>query len=184
MTPPIYDLLRESPGTLGAAVNALVENYFTDADPAVLLSELGLSGPEVASPLEMSFAARAAQYQRLCERADVFWRDRDARRAPPTSSVPVRSQHARAAVLLRSDGHCENPECTGDIKDRTDSGAPILEIDHIHDLALGGDDDPVQMIALRPNCHATKTRGTTRDELTPILLAAARARHNRLADPA
>ena len=74
--------------------------------------------------------------------------------------------------------------CTGDIKDRTDSGAPILEIDHIHDLALGGDDDPLQMIALCPNCHATKTRGTRRAELTPILLATARARHNRLADPA
>src|ERR1700733_2493731 len=54
LTPPIYDLLRESPGTLDAAVNALVENYFTDADPAMLLSELGLSGPEIASPLEMS----------------------------------------------------------------------------------------------------------------------------------
>ena len=184
MTPPVYDLLRKSPGTLDAAVNALVQNYFTEADPALLLSELGLSGPEVTSPLEMSFAARAAKYQRLCGRADVFWRDRDTKRATTTSSAPVRSQDAREAVLLRSEGHCENPECTGDIEDRTDSGAPILEIDHIHDLALGGDDDPVQMIALCPNCHATKTRGTTRDELTPIPLAAARARHNRLADPA
>ena len=184
LTPPVYDLLRKSPGTLDAAVNALVQNYFTEADPALLLSELGLSGPEVTSPLEMSFAARAAKYQRLCGRADVFWRDRDTKRATTTSSAPVRSQDAREAVLLRSEGHCENPECTGDIEDRTDSGAPILEIDHIHDLALGGDDDPVQMIALCPNCHATKTRGTTRDELTPIPLAAARARHNRLADPA
>ena len=163
-------------------MNALVQNYFTAADPAMLLSELGLSGPEVTSPLEMSFAARAAQYQRLCERADVFWRDRDTKRATTTATAPVRSQDAREAVLLRSEGRCENPECTGDIKDRTDSGAPILEIDHIHDLALGGGDDPLQMIALCPNCHATKTRGTRRAELTPILLATARARHNRLAD--
>ena len=44
--------------------------------------------------------------------------------------------------------------CTGDIKDRTDS-APILEIDHSHDLALSGDDDPVFHVKIRT--HATLT---------------------------
>ena len=86
-------------------------------------------------------------------------------------------------MLLRSEGHCENPRCSGDIQDRTDAGAPILEIDHIHDLAQGGDDDPLQMIALCPNCHATKTRGTKRDELKPVLLATAKDRHERLTKP-
>lgn len=179
---PLYDLLRESPEALKAAVNVLLQRYFTDADPTMLLSELGLSQPEVASPLEPSFVARAAEYQRLCARADVFWRDRDAKRATRTSSDPIRSADARNAVLLRSEGRCENPQCTGDIQDCTDSGAPILEIDHIHDLALGGDDDPLQMIALCPNCHATKTRGTRRGELKPVLLAAAKARHDHLTD--
>ncbi len=117
----------------------------------------------------------------MCERVDVFWRYRDIKRAITTSSVPIRSQDAREAVLLRSEGHCENPECTGDVKDRTDSGAPILEIDHIHDLALGGGGDALQMIALCPNCHATKTRGTRRAELKPILLATAKSRHEHLA---
>jgi 5-methylcytosine-specific restriction protein A len=36
------------------------------------------------------------------------------------------------------------------------------------------------MIALCPNCHATKTRGTKRDELKPIFLATARRRHESL----
>lgn len=58
---------------------------------------------------------------------------------------------------------------------------PILEIDHIQDLALGGDDDPVQMIAFCPNHHARKTRGAKRYALKPILLATAKARHERLA---
>ena len=179
---PVYDLLRESPATLTAAVNVLIEKYFIDADATMLLSELGLSEPKLqaTSPLELSFAARAAEYQHLCERVDVFWRDRDTKRATGTSSTPIRSQDARDAVLLRSEGHCENPRCTGDILDRTDKGAPILEIDHIHDLALGGGDDPLQMIALCPNCHATKTRGTKRDELKPIFLATARRRHESL----
>jgi len=74
---PVHDLLRESPGTLTAAVNVLVKTYFTDAGPAMLLRELGLSGPEVTSPLEMAFAARATEYQRLCE----SWR-KAARRSP------------------------------------------------------------------------------------------------------
>jgi 5-methylcytosine-specific restriction protein A len=149
----------------------------------MLLSELGLSEPGITSPLEVAFAARAAEYQRLCERADVFWRDRDTARATRTSAAPIRSPDARSAVLLRSEGHCENPGCTGEIQDRTDSGAPILEIDHIHDLALGGGDDPLQMIALCPNCHAAKTRGTKRDELKPVLLATAKHCHEVLTGP-
>jgi 5-methylcytosine-specific restriction enzyme A len=88
---------------------------------------------------------------------------RDSTRVDRTSADPIRSAAARQAVLLRSEGRCENPGCTSDIQDLTDSGDPILEIDHIHDLALGGPDDPAQMIALCPNCHAIESRGQTRE---------------------
>ena len=178
---PVYDLVRESPKALAAAVKALVKTYFVDADPTSLLNELSLSELTGLSPLEMAFEARAAEYQRLCTGADVFWQDRDNRQAARTSSVPVRSDDARRAVLLRSEGRCENPTCTGDIHDVTDSGAPILEVDHIHDLALGGDDNPAQMIALCPNCHQIKTRGSTREQLGAVLFATAKLRHERLA---
>jgi hypothetical protein len=56
-------------------------------------------------------------------------------------------------VALRSQGHCENPRCADDVHDPTDAGDSILEIDHIHDLAKGGEDNPAQMIALYPNCR-------------------------------
>jgi hypothetical protein len=79
----------------------------------MLLSELGLSEPGVTSPLEMAFAARAAEYQRLCERADVFWRDRDTTRSTRTSATPIRSPDARSAVLLRSEGHCRTGRLAG-----------------------------------------------------------------------
>lgn len=171
---PVYDLVRESPMALAGAVNALVETYFIDADPVPLLNELGLSEPAGVSPLEMAFEARAAEYQSLCSSVDVFWQDRESRRAARTSLVPIRSDDARRAVLLRSEGRCENPACTGDIHDVTDDGAPILEVDHIHDLALGGDDDPAQMIALCPNCRQIKTRGRTREHLRTILFATAK----------
>ena len=95
--------------------------------------------------------------------------------------MPVRSDDARRAVLLRSEGHCENPTCSGEIHDVTDTGAPILEVDHIQDLALGGDDNPAQMIALCPNCHQVKTRGSAREQLRGVLFATAKLRHERLA---
>jgi 5-methylcytosine-specific restriction enzyme A len=177
---PVHDLIHESPKALAAAVSVLVQTFFVDADPTPLLNYLGLAEPASASPLEMSFRARVAEYKRLCAGADAFWRDQESRKAARTTYVPIRSDDARRAVLLRSDGRCENPGCTGDIHDVTDTGAPILEVDHIQDLALGGDDNPAQMIALCPNCHAIKTRGSIRDELRTVLFAAAELRHEQL----
>jgi len=70
-------------------------------------------------------------------------------------------------VIVRSRGRCESPRCTGDIHDKTTSGQPILDIDHVHDLGDGGPDVPASMIELCPNCHATKTRGSRRETLIP-----------------
>ena len=74
----------------------------------------------------------------------------------------ARSRQARAAVLVRSAGRCENDGCTGMAPDVTTRGEAIMEVDHIDDLALGGPDHPSRMIALCPNCHAAKTRGRNR----------------------
>jgi 5-methylcytosine-specific restriction protein A len=177
---PVYTLIRESPEALTAAVNALVEKYFVITDASELLAELGLSEPVETSPAVASFSERVAEYKRLCMRVDSFWRDRDNSRAERTSAFLIRSQDARLAVLLRSKGHCENPRCTGEIQDRTDKCNAILEVDHIHDLALGGSDDPPQMIALCPNCHAVKTRGRDREQLRQRLFEVARQRHQDL----
>jgi len=174
---PVYDLVRDSPDARSAAVRVLVDTYFLDAGATELLAELGLLTPTGVSPAEASFAALSSAYKHLCSRADIFWRNRDTGRAERTASDLLRSKDARRAVLLRSGGRCENPGCAGDIQDRTDRGEPILEIDHVQDLALGSPDHPAQMIALCPNCHATKTRGRTREELRPVLLQAARNHH-------
>jgi 5-methylcytosine-specific restriction enzyme A len=159
-----------------AAVCALVEKYFADVPHAALLSELGL----LASPAEMAFSDRAAEYRRLCERADVFWTGGEDTRASRTSADPIRSGAARRAVILRSKGRCENPGCTGDIEDVTDRGEPLLEVDHIQDIAKGGEDNPAQMIALCPNCHAIKTHGRTRGQLRRKLLVVAARLHREL----
>ena len=171
-------LVRDSPEVRSAAVRVLVDTYFLGADATKLLAELGLLAPTVTSPAEASFAAAlSSAYKHLCSRADIFLQKRDAARAERTTSDLIRSRDARRAVLLRSGGRCENPRCAGDVQDLTVRGEAILEIDHVHDLALGGPDHPAQMIALCPNCHATKTRGRTREKLRPVLLQAAMNHH-------
>jgi 5-methylcytosine-specific restriction enzyme A len=56
---------------------------------------------------------------------------------------------------------------------------PILEVDHVEDLARGGEDHPRNMVALCPNCHACKTRGSNparwRRDLTRVATAAHKA---------
>jgi 5-methylcytosine-specific restriction protein A len=186
LTAPAYGLTRDSGEARVAVVGAILQTYFPDTDYVELLEDVGLSDAGIAaeagdadddvysqSPLEEA-------YRRLCGVADLHRARRGGRRVARTSESPVRSAAARRAVLMRSGGQCENPRCAQLAPDLTDSGDPILEIDHIHELALGGPDDPAQMIALCPNCHAIKTRGRSRVQLRSVLLATATERHNAL----
>jgi 5-methylcytosine-specific restriction enzyme A len=183
---PVYNLVRYSGEARVAALAVLVDRYLRDADCDLILADAGLADADVAddelpaddvvvvtSPLE-------EEYRRLCG-IGVGFRHDGARLGRPLVSVDIlRLGSARRAVLLRSRGECENPHCTGQPKDITDAGLPILEVDHIQDLAKGGPDSPEQMIALCPNCHAIKTRGSTRKQLRPELLAVARHRHEAI----
>jgi 5-methylcytosine-specific restriction protein A len=175
----VYSAVQSGPGVCRAVVNALLEKYFLEAPHAALLNELGL----LDSPAERAFD-EAAEYRRLCGRADAFWEAHPDPRALRTSNDPVRSKAARRAVILRSKGKCENPECTsGDIPDVTDKGEPLLEVDHVKDLGLDGDDKPVQMIALCPNCHKLKTHGRTREQLRQKLYLVAERLHREMLSP-
>jgi 5-methylcytosine-specific restriction enzyme A len=180
---PVYNLVRYSGEARVAAAAVMVDKYLEDADYDAILADAGLAVAGIAddevpagdvivvrSPLE-------EEYRRLCG-IGAGAGDRGARLGRPRVSVDVlRLESARRAVLLRSEGHCESPRCTGEPQDITDAGHPILEVDHIQDLAEGGPDHPEQMIALCPNCHAIKTRGHTRERLRHELFTVARQRH-------
>jgi 5-methylcytosine-specific restriction enzyme A len=178
-----YELLLGSRMARISAVGAILDAFFSETDFVTLLEDVGLSdtgiaaltGEDVApeSPLEEA-------YRRLCSLAERYQERGTGRRSARTVNVLLRSATARQAVLARSKGRCENPGCTGQVEELTDSGDPILEIDHIHELAQGGADDPAQMIALCPNCHAIKTRGRTREQLREVLLVAAKQQHEAL----
>jgi len=183
---PAYELMSDSGRTRVAVLHQIISVFFEDTDYFELLEEVGLSDVGIAaavgeatdgwicsSPLEEA-------YRRLCGLAERGRVKNDGRRVTTTTDKPVRSAAARRAVLLRCNGECENPSCTGAPDDVTVAGAPILEIDHIQDLAKGGPDDPAQMAALCPNCHAIKTRGRNREELRQTLFGVARERHTNL----
>jgi 5-methylcytosine-specific restriction protein A len=109
--------------------------------------------------------------QRLQERSPVQRVNNRVRKDP------ARSLAARRSVLARADSRCESPWCTGMAADNARTGGALLEVDHVKDLALGGDDHPSNMVALCPNCHAAKTRGDRADYRRKQLQKVAQERH-------
>ncbi|MGW5046009.1 HNH endonuclease [Streptomyces griseoluteus] len=197
-TEEVYDLFRDSAVARLAVQEQVLELYFAERDPAPLLARLGLpyAGPGVAAepepdPLDLQWPearpgdpepwlVTAAEYQQGCRLLELTEERRHGKRSPAEGSRPVRSPAARLLVLGRSEGRCENPECGGHPAERTDRGLPLLEVDHVRDLTLGGRDHPGQMVALCPNCHAVKTRGRSRERLRALLLRVAEERHRRM----
>jgi 5-methylcytosine-specific restriction protein A len=183
---PVYNLVRYSGEARVAAAATLVDKYLQDADQDAILADAGLTDAALAddeTPADDVIVVRSPleeEYRRLCG-IGASASDRGPRLGQPRISVDIlRLESARRAVLLRSEGHCESPHCTGEPQDITDAGHPILEVDHVQDLAQGGPDHPEQMIALCPNCHAIKTRGRTREQLRQELFTVAMQRHQTI----
>ncbi|MEU8773335.1 HNH endonuclease signature motif containing protein [Streptomyces sp. NPDC048606] len=146
--------------------------------------EQGLRGRSVAEqsaarPAGVALVQGSGRYRELVARIEQRPDSTSGRRNERTVNLPHRLSSAREAVLLRCEGRCENPGCTGQPTDVTEQGAAILEVDHVHPLAEGGRDHPEQMVALCPNCHAMKTRGSRREQLRRQLVDVARAAHRR-----
>ncbi|NUK32515.1 HNH endonuclease [Streptomyces lunaelactis] len=116
-------------------------------------------------------------YKRLTQAAEDNAKRRGQSRKPSLADRFIRDPSARAAVIRRSGGNCESPQCAGHPKERTTAGEPILQVDHVHDLGKGGTDLPWNMIALCPNCHALKTYGVDKDKLRRLLTTTARRLH-------
>ncbi|MGW3950807.1 HNH endonuclease [Streptomyces sp. NPDC004752] len=191
LTESAYELLRRSGETRLAVIGELLDTFFEDLDYGPLLTDVGLYDDGVTDdigepenhdrpddqPEAWLVTAARYEYERWCRLVERREAEDQGRRVTRTVRNPVRSAFARRAVLSRSKGRCENPNCTGQPADTTDARQPILEVDHVLDLALGGRDHPSQMVALCPNCHAVKTRGRTRETLRNILLKVAMERH-------
>ncbi|MEU3503386.1 HNH endonuclease signature motif containing protein [Streptomyces hundungensis] len=125
----------------------------------------------------------ALRYAELNARAERAVRDgRSHTPRPLVGQRLSRIAASRDAVLERSQGSCENPSCPDPryTSARSRNGSYLLEVDHVDDHARGGEDLPRAMIALCPNCHALKTRGTVTEEFRALLRTTALARHHEL----
>jgi 5-methylcytosine-specific restriction protein A len=178
----IYELLRRSGQARLEVIDTILTTYLDGLKYDELLADVGLSDAEIGEDHDGDTrppptAGWADQYARLCQIVERREAETHGRRVTRVSRNHVRLAAARRAVLLRCQGRCENPACTGQPDDLTDSGKPILDVDHVEDIALDGRDHSLQMVALCPNCHAVKTRGSTRERLREILLEVAQERH-------
>lgn len=137
-------------------------------------------GETTLMDLQDLFPERSAEATR---QAEYRWRCRDLLRgqipgvAVQIVSTPIRSARARQAVLYRDEYTCRNPHCTGQPYDKNDRDIPLLHVDHVLGLGELGPDDPRNMITLCPNCHAVKTHGQSRKQLSVELSKIARQRH-------
>ncbi|WHX20203.1 HNH endonuclease signature motif containing protein [Streptomyces malaysiensis subsp. malaysiensis] len=116
-------------------------------------------------------------YKRLAQKAEANAKRRGQLKKLTLADKYVRDPSARAAVIKRCRNKCESPDCAGHPTERTTAGLPILQVDHVKDLAKGGPDVPWNMIALCPNCHALKTYGENREKFRRLLAATARRLH-------
>ncbi|MFB7907536.1 HNH endonuclease [Kitasatospora sp. NPDC056076] len=130
--------------------------------------------PTIQRPEESAEEA----YRRLDQAAEASLARRKAAKRETKVDRYVRNPGARAAVIRRSNGQCENPGCAGHPMELTTAGDPILQVDHIDDLSKGGPDVPSNMIALCPNCHALKTYGQNKEKLRKVLKKTARSLHD------
>ncbi|MFE5734673.1 HNH endonuclease [Streptomyces sp. NPDC056528] len=202
---PVHALVAASGQARVAVIEAIVDRFFDGVDEVPLLTEVGLYEDSVADDADhggpltdepaldaddgpVDPVVTAARYEKWCaavERREAREGLRDGvRYRERTVRDPVRSGLARQAVLARCGGRCENPGCQGQPDDVTDRWKPLLEVDHVVELAAGGRDHPSRMVALCPNCHAVKTRGRSRERLREVLLEVALERHLRGPGPA
>ncbi|MFF4332333.1 HNH endonuclease [[Kitasatospora] papulosa] len=138
-------------------------------------SDLGLEAPSGEESGEDA-------YRRLAQKAEANAERRGQIKKPTLADRYVRDPSARAAVIKRCRGRCESPQCAGHPTELTTAGLPILQVDHVEDLAKEGPDVPSNMIALCPNCHALKTYGANKQKLRRLLATTARRLHEAMLD--
>lgn len=74
----------------------------------------------------------------------------DAKPELRAALVRNRAAATKQYVITRSSGKCEGCNIPAPFKTRT---GPYLECHHLYRVADGGSDDPLNVIALCPNCH-------------------------------
>jgi 5-methylcytosine-specific restriction protein A len=111
-----------------AWVLAPVPSPFRDTWPPNVLAHLAKDAGDTHDDTAGTEAPTASlsdarwRYQRLCDSVESREEQNRGRSTRTASERYFRSAQARLAVLMRADGRCENPSCSGQPKDLTEQG--------------------------------------------------------------
>jgi 5-methylcytosine-specific restriction protein A len=125
------------------SMRAVLESHTKQSSPIELSIHVERFTKAVQTSLKDSPSARAS---RLSKAAKL------PTKVPVVSYAFVRNPDVVAEVLLRAAGKCEHCKANAPFKRKKD-GQPYLEVHHIIQLALGGEDTVSNAQALCPNCH-------------------------------
>lgn len=145
----------------------IISGWLNQADHVVI----GNVGTQIfAIKLEGSAASDddvIAEVVRRANRQTVLDRAKESKGKPARKTVQrndfVRNPYVVAAAILRSNGHCEMPECARALFFR-ENETPYLEVHHVIPLAEHGDDTLVNAAALCPHCHRELHFGKNRKD--------------------
>ena len=136
------------------SMRAVLESHAKQSSPIELSTHVERFTEAVQESLKDSSSARAA---RLGKAAKL------PTKVPVVSYAFVRNPDVVAEVLLRAAGKCERCKADAPFKRKKD-GQPYLEVHHIIQLALGGEDTVSNALALCPNCHRNLHFGLLPDQ--------------------
>lgn len=135
-------------------MRAVLESHVKQSSPIELSTHVERFTEAVQESLKDSSSARAA---RLGKAAKL------PTKIPVLSYAFVRNPDVAAEALLRAAGKCERCKADAPFKRKKD-GQPYLEVHHIIQLALGGEDTVSNTLALCPNCHRNLHFGLLPDQ--------------------
>ncbi len=125
------------------SMRTVLESHIKQSSPIELSTHVERFIEAVQESLKDNSSARTA---RLAKAAKL------PTKVPVVSYAFVRNPDVVAEVLLRAAGKCERCKADAPFK-RKKNGQPYLEVHHIIQLALGGEDTVSNALALCPNCH-------------------------------
>ncbi|MDR7088969.1 HNH endonuclease [Cellvibrio fibrivorans] len=148
--------------------HGIISSWLAQGDK-VLIGNIG--SQLFVAKLDFAPISQVAASQEIIKRANrqvIFDRAIAATGKPPKRPVEraefIRNPYIVAAVLLRSDGKCEMPDCSRELFTRDDDST-YLEVHHVVPLSEEGDDTFINAAALCPHCHREVHHGKNRHAL-------------------
>lgn len=143
---------------LVATVNTIIKEDYTP-NKALYAIKLNTSSDRSYEYIEKEFKTepRLIRFEDFRKRAYENSVEKPDKIEVTIQTQIKRSDLIKTYALSRARGKCEG--CENDAPFMKRNGLPYLEVHHILELSNNGNDSPINVAALCPNCHARITHG-------------------------